>query len=245
MLKQESKAATRIVYDNARPDGSLQCDRAAIAIMQYRNTPLQDINLSPAQILFHRQLRDPIPTHPSHYQLHEEWLAAAKTREEEYHKKHVIIALERDRHAKTLSPLKVGTFVSIQGKDKHWKKHGYIVECLDHEQYRIRCCGSGRITLRNRRFLRECASVNPPNNRSLPYSSPIDSDSESPGGQGGNDPVDANSATTPVDTDSASTSVESDSPVTPASANKSTLPLALRKLMPYNKPGLKELLPSQ
>ena len=35
--------------------------------MQYQNTPLPDLNLSPAQILFHHNFRDYIPSHPSHY----------------------------------------------------------------------------------------------------------------------------------------------------------------------------------
>ena len=52
------KSAKRIIFDNVTPDGSLRSDTAAGDILQYRNTPLPEINLSPAQILFNRKLQD-------------------------------------------------------------------------------------------------------------------------------------------------------------------------------------------
>ena len=55
------KSAKCIIYDNVAPNGSLNINAAARAILQYCNTPLPEINLSPAQILFHRQLRDHLP----------------------------------------------------------------------------------------------------------------------------------------------------------------------------------------
>ena len=60
------KSAKRIIYGNTGTNGSLDNNKVAQAILQYHNTPLQDFNLSPAQILFHRELRDTIPNHPSH-----------------------------------------------------------------------------------------------------------------------------------------------------------------------------------
>ena len=45
--------------------------------MQYCNTPPPYINLSSAQILFHCQLRDHIPTNPVHYKLHKDWIISA------------------------------------------------------------------------------------------------------------------------------------------------------------------------
>ena len=64
------KAAKRIIHNNVASDGSLNTDAAARAIIAYRNTPLPDINMSPAQILLHRNLRDGIPVHPQHYRMH-------------------------------------------------------------------------------------------------------------------------------------------------------------------------------
>ena len=53
-------------------------DKIVSAFLQYKNTPLPDINLSPAQILFHRKLKDNIPSIHSHYHLNKEWIVAAK-----------------------------------------------------------------------------------------------------------------------------------------------------------------------
>ena len=47
------KSAKCIIYDNTGTNNSLGNDKAAVAILQYHDTLLQDCNLSPAQILFH------------------------------------------------------------------------------------------------------------------------------------------------------------------------------------------------
>ena len=155
------KSAKRIVYDNANPDGSLNNNAAARALLQYRNTPLKDCKLSPAQILFHRQLRDTIPSHPTNYHLHPEWLSLAKEREEKYRRNNHAIANEYNRHTKELPPLAVGSTVIIQSKNGKWLKQGKIVEYLDNRQYRVKLFGSNRVTLRNRKFIKLCAFSNP------------------------------------------------------------------------------------
>ena len=81
------KSTKRIIHDNANSNGSLNNDATVRSILQYRKTPLQDCGLSPAQIVFHRQLKDSIPCHPSKYQLHPEWILGAKEREHAYQKK--------------------------------------------------------------------------------------------------------------------------------------------------------------
>lgn len=75
------KSAKRIIHNNISAGRSLNNDRAAQAILQYRNTPLPDIKLNPAQILLDYPLKDIIPTHPSHYCLHKEWIITADERE--------------------------------------------------------------------------------------------------------------------------------------------------------------------
>ena len=72
------KTAKRILWDNTSRNGSIDNNKAARALLQYHNTPLPDLKLSPAQILFHRQSRDHIPAYPSQYHLHEEWQSPAK-----------------------------------------------------------------------------------------------------------------------------------------------------------------------
>ena len=60
------KTMKRIIRDCTSNNGDLNNDKALAAILQYRNTPLPDIDLSPAQILFHRNLKDSftIPSFP-------------------------------------------------------------------------------------------------------------------------------------------------------------------------------------
>lgn len=78
------KSAKRIILGNTNPDGSLDNNKAAQAILQYRNTPIPEIGLSPAQILLHRQLRDGVPTNPKLLRPHKEWAISAEEREKAF-----------------------------------------------------------------------------------------------------------------------------------------------------------------
>ena len=57
-----------------------------------------------------------------------------------------------------LSTLKIGDPVCIQdqagNKPKVWSRTGTVVEVQEYDKYLVRVDGSGRCTLRNRRFLR-------------------------------------------------------------------------------------------
>ena len=55
------KTGKRLLQDNMSVHGSLHTDKVMRALMQYRNTPLPDLRLSPAQIVYNRQLRDFLP----------------------------------------------------------------------------------------------------------------------------------------------------------------------------------------
>ncbi|MEL6802274.1 MAG: reverse transcriptase domain-containing protein, partial [Bacteroidota bacterium] len=48
------KTAKRILHENVAADGSLDTDEASRALLQYRNTPIQNLGLSPSQVLYHR-----------------------------------------------------------------------------------------------------------------------------------------------------------------------------------------------
>ena len=71
--------------------------------------------------------------------------------------KHNTDLIKRYNHtAHRLSPLCKGDTVSSQNLNSHRRGiAGRIVETLPNHQYRIRIAGSGRITLRNHRFLRK------------------------------------------------------------------------------------------
>merc|ERR1711860_33981 len=63
--EQGVKLAKKLIRDNTDRSGSLDNDKFARALLNYRNTPLRDIGRSPAQIVTGRQLRDHLPANPS------------------------------------------------------------------------------------------------------------------------------------------------------------------------------------
>ena len=52
------KKAKRILMDNINPNGSLNNDNFLRAMLQARNTPEPDCNVSPAEVVFGRPIRD-------------------------------------------------------------------------------------------------------------------------------------------------------------------------------------------
>ena len=73
-------------------------------------------------------------------------------------------AAERwSEHTKSLTPLKVGDMVRIQNQTGNfptkWDKTGCVVEVRQFDQCVVRVDVSGRVTLRNRKFLRKYVPV--------------------------------------------------------------------------------------
>ena len=82
-LRAESAVKTikRLIVDNTGPLGSIDNNSFAAALLLYRNTPDRDTGLSPAQILYARQLKDTLPCHPDSLKLRKEWILTAESRE--------------------------------------------------------------------------------------------------------------------------------------------------------------------
>ena len=151
-------SAKRLLINNTTTSGSLDNDRFAQAILNYRNTPIQDIGLSPAQILLQRTLRDFLPLDPSNYKLNPSWILAAGQRANALYNRHKRLAEAYNRTAQTLSHLYPGSTVLVQrkvGNHFRWDRIGTVVQSLEHRKYLIRMCGSGQVISRNRRFLKE------------------------------------------------------------------------------------------
>lgn len=153
------KTAKRIIADNTGPKGELNTDLFRRAILQYRNTPDKDTKLSPAECLFGRPIRDFIPIMPGKYKPHDTWQDTLQAREEALRCRHQRGLEYWSEHTKQLKPLSVGDRVRIQNQmgqyPKKWDKTGLIVEVNKFDQYAVKVDGSGRITLRNRKFLRK------------------------------------------------------------------------------------------
>ena len=52
------RITNRLLEDNMGPDGSIDNDKIVRALLQLRNTPDRECNLSPAEVLFGRPLKD-------------------------------------------------------------------------------------------------------------------------------------------------------------------------------------------
>ena len=136
------KSSKRLVRDNLNSDGSLNGDKFARALFIHRNTPDPTTGVSPAQILFGRQLRDHIPTPPHKFALHSNWDKVAKLREQCFMQRHYAKCEDLSTKTKPLPPLIPGDLVYIQdqtGKTpRQWNKSGKVLEVFPHDSYLIR-----------------------------------------------------------------------------------------------------------
>ena len=70
-----------------------------------------------------------------------------------------------NEHAKNLPPLVAGDRCFIQNQNgnapKKWDRTGTVVEVLPHSQLVVKVDGSGRLTKRNRRFVRKFMAASP------------------------------------------------------------------------------------
>ena len=159
------KTAKRMLMENLSPAGKLNTDRFFRALLCHRTTPDRDTGLSPAQVVFGRVIRDFLPVLPQQYKPRPEWTLSMEQRELALARRHAKQGAVLSEHTKALKPLKVGDTVLIQNqtgpKPNKWDKTGMVVEKMMNDQYRIKTDGSGRVTLRNRRFLRPFTPYTP------------------------------------------------------------------------------------
>ena len=175
-LRAESavKSAKRIVLDNTKSDGSPDLDKVARALMQHRNTPDSEYGISPAQLVFGRPIRDFIPVRPGDFSPSEVWIDDREKRELAMRKRFVRGYERWSERTRDLQPLTPGSRVMIQNQHgagktaKKWDRTGLVLENLGFNKYRVKVDGSGRVTDRNRQFLRKFTPVTP----SMPGPSP-------------------------------------------------------------------------
>ena len=158
------KMSKGLLMDNVGPSGELNTDRMVRALLTQRNTPDAGCKLSPAQILLGRPLRDTLPYIDKNLmalnnpQFNNQWKNAWKFKEEAMKPRYIKTLESLNEHARPLLPLRQGDHVFVQNQcgrfPNKWDRSGVIVEVKDHDQYVVKIAGTGRLTLRNRRFLR-------------------------------------------------------------------------------------------
>ena len=164
------KTAKRLLTSNTGPTGSLDHNRFLRAMLQLRNTPDPDCNLSPAQIIFGRPLRDSLAfvnrlEKYSNPNIRPLWRQAWAAKEDALRTRITRTSESLKLHSRPLRPLSIGERVFLQNQQgphpTKWDRSGVVMESPGHDQYRVKVDGSGRLTLRNRRFLRAYTQATP------------------------------------------------------------------------------------
>ena len=120
--------------------------------------------MSPAQIVFGRELRDTLPFKPEKGVMHKEWMITSEDREKAFAKMHHTNMESLNEHVKELKPLQVGQSVFVLNQagnhGKRWSRSGTLVEIgPGQRQYAVRMDGSRNVSIRNRKFLRTYIGV--------------------------------------------------------------------------------------
>ena len=164
-------------------------------MLQLRNTPDQDCDVSPAQIAFGRPIRDAFTfvnrlEKFNNHNIRPMWCNAWSAKEDALKTRMTRTVESLTEHCRQLSPLSVADKVFLQIQIGHapkkWDRSGTVVECLGCDMVKVD--GSGRPTMRNRRFLRTfrpvstCLSVPAPTHNTLVYSGSASPPGSAPAG---------------------------------------------------------------
>merc|ERR1712235_55882 len=148
------KSMKRLLRENTDGSGGLDNEKFARALMVYRNTPDRDTTLSPAQVVFRRQLRDFLPTPQTRYTAHPRWTLLREDREKALARRSVADMEKLDQHCRVLPRLAVGDLVLVQNQignyPSKWDITGVVVDYKGNDQYVVKIDGSGRLTNRNK-----------------------------------------------------------------------------------------------
>ena len=128
-------------------------DKLTRGLLQYRNTPSRKDGRSPAQKLYGKPIQDTLPAHRRSFTV--EWLIQSKDAERKLADSTAAVEQSYNQHARPLPDITVGTRVAIQDQcTKRWDIYGTITDIGPNRRYFIKTL-SGRVLVRNRRFLRK------------------------------------------------------------------------------------------
>ena len=110
------KTGKRLLRENIGPGGTINNDRFMRAIMQFRNTPMQDCRRSPSQMVFGCQLKDFLPTLLHKFEPAKDWIATQEYRERSLAKKRESDGVRWSSKSKQLQDFEIRTSVAIQNQ---------------------------------------------------------------------------------------------------------------------------------
>ena len=162
------KSMKRLSTSKTESNGGLDTEAVAAGLLQYRNTPDPSSGMSPAQVVFGRPIRDFLPVAPPSQvfhcpTVHPVWRETWAQQEEALRLRFARQTDQMDAHTRALPALTPGDTVRLQNQTgphgKRWDRTGVVVVAKPHDQYLVKVHGSGRVTLRNRQFLRRIQSL--------------------------------------------------------------------------------------
>lgn len=190
------KSMKRLLTSHTGTNGNMDTEAVAAGLLQYRNTPDPETGMSPAQIGFGHNIPDLLPVCPrtpvfDNTSVHPVWRETWKNQENALRLRFFKQVNNLDQRTRQMPPLDVGDKVLVQNQtgphEKRWDRTGTVVEAKSHNQYRVKVDGSGRLTLRNRQFLKRIQGLDNviqcsrPFPRSVPSGEQPPTDSTTPG----------------------------------------------------------------
>ena len=171
------KSLKRLCRENTNRDGSLDSDKFLRAVMTYRNTPDRDTGRSPAQVIFGRQLKDFLPAPLMRYKPQPQWILLKDDREKALRKRALKNMEKLEIGTRKMDKLEVHDTVQVQNQignhPSRWDITGSIVEVRPFDQYIVKVHGSGRLTTRNKKFLRKIARYAQVKTPQFQYTAPV------------------------------------------------------------------------
>ena len=159
------KSMKRLLHDNVGPGGDLNNDKFVRALLTHRNTPDPISKKSPSEILFGHKLRDSLPVFSKGPAVFDDervspvWREGWSLKEQALRSRAVKTVEALNEHSRDMPVLRHKDRVFIQNQAGNhpgkWDRTGTIVECRPHDQYGVKYDGSGRVSLRNRQFLKK------------------------------------------------------------------------------------------
>ena len=261
------KSAKRLLRRNINQSGSLDSDILLRAMLALRNTPDADCQISPAQIIFGRPLRDAMQfsmhlrkfSYPS---FSRRWREAWDLKDNALRTRYVRNTENLNRHSRLLPALQVGDRCLIQNRHgnnpKKWDSTGRVMKVLPYDKYEIVVDGSRRLTTRNRRFLKLYTPVSEgtvvmypedgvrgDRDTDVDLSRQFSNDDDVCPDQNmvlEPDPIDEETTDVPGSSGVVPEATESAEAMSPPSSNPKKVPLALRRLREHNQDGVKQLM---
>ena len=162
------KSMKRLLTDNISTSGDIYSDSFTQAILQFRNTPDPGNGISPSETIFGRPLRDSLPVKPKsqifdNTNVRPLWRDLWNKREDLLRTRFASQVETLNTKTRDLPSLQVGDVCRLQNQTgrfpKKWDRTGHVVQANKNDQYVVKVNGSGRLTLRNRRYLRKIQPV--------------------------------------------------------------------------------------